>query len=125
MSRPVSRIVRITLSSDTTCSPLSARRDALIAFTAAKALRSMQGICTSPPMGSQVRPRLCSMAISAAFSTCAGVPPSASVSPAAAIEQAEPTSPWQPTSAPLIDAFTLKGVRCSRAAAAGGTIRHR
>ena len=30
------------------------------------------------------------MAISAAFSTCAGVPPSASVRPAAAIEQAEP-----------------------------------
>ena len=47
------------------------------------------------------------MAISAAFSTCAGEPPSTSVSPAAAIEQAEPTSPWQPTSAPLIDAFTL------------------
>ena len=47
------------------------------------------------------------MAISAAFSTCAGDPPSTSVSPAAAIEQAEPTSPWQPTSAPLIDALTL------------------
>jgi hypothetical protein len=30
-----------------------------------------------------------------------------SVSPPAAIEQATPTSPWQPTSAPLIDAFFL------------------
>ena len=33
-------------------------------------LRSMQGIWTSPPIGSQVMPRLCSIAISAAFSTC-------------------------------------------------------
>ena len=47
------------------------------------------------------------MPISAAFSTCSGVPPSTSVSPAAAIEQAEPTSPWQPTSAPEIEAFSL------------------
>jgi hypothetical protein len=48
------------------------------------------------------------MPISAAFSTCAGVPPSAAVRPAAAIEQATPTSPWQPTSAPEIEAFSLK-----------------
>ena len=47
------------------------------------------------------------MPISAAFSTCCGVPPITSASPAAAIEQAEPTSPWQPTSAPEIDAFSL------------------
>lgn len=40
------------------------------------------------------------MAISAAFSTWAGVPPRASAKPAAAIEEADPTSPWQPTSAP-------------------------
>ena len=71
------------------------------------ALRSMHGICTRPPTGSQVRPRLCSTPISAAFSTCSGVPPSTSASPAAAIEQAEPTSPWQPTSAPEIEAFSL------------------
>ena len=45
-----------------------------MAFTAPMALRSMQGICTSPPMGSQVMPRLCSMPISAACSTCALVP---------------------------------------------------
>ena len=50
----------------------SAMRAALIAFTAAIALRSMHGICTRPPTGSQVRPRLCSMPISAAFSTCSG-----------------------------------------------------
>jgi hypothetical protein len=50
---------------------------------------------------------LCSIAISAAFSTCAGLPPWTSASPPAAIEQAEPTSPWQPTSAPLIEAFSL------------------
>ena len=82
-------------------------RAALMALMAAMALRSMQGTCTRPPIGSQVSPRLCSMAISAAFSACAGVPPMTSASAPAAIEQAEPTSPWQPTSAPLMDAFSL------------------
>ena len=47
------------------------------------------------------------MPISAAFSTCAGVPPSTAHSAPAAIEQATPTSPWQPTSAPEIEAFFL------------------
>ena len=47
------------------------------------------------------------MPISAAFSTCALVPPRAATSPPAAIEQATPTSPWQPTSAPEIEAFSL------------------
>ena len=50
----------------------------------------MQGIWTSPPMGSQVRPRQCSIAISAAFSTCCGVPPRISASAPAAIDAAEP-----------------------------------
>ena len=35
------------------------------------------------------------------------LPPIAATSPPAAIEQATPTSPWQPTSAPLIEAFSL------------------
>jgi hypothetical protein len=35
------------------------------------------------------------------------LPPSAAMSPPAAMEQATPTSPWQPTSAPEIDAFSL------------------
>ena len=39
--------------------------------------------------------------------TCSGLPPKISASPAAAIEQATPTSPWQPTSAPEIEAFIL------------------
>ena len=47
------------------------------------------------------------MAISAAFSTCAGVPPRASANPAAAMDDAEPTSPWQPTSAPAMEALVL------------------
>ena len=89
-------------------SPRMAVRAAATAFTAAMALRSMQGIWTSPPTGSQVRPRLCSMPISAAFSTCRGVPPRTAARPAAAIEHAEPTSPWQPTSAPEIEAVFLK-----------------
>ncbi|WP_252386090.1 L-serine ammonia-lyase, iron-sulfur-dependent, subunit alpha, partial [Escherichia coli] len=33
---------------------------------------SMHGICTCPATGSQVSPRLCSIAISAALHTCAG-----------------------------------------------------
>ena len=47
------------------------------------------------------------MPISAACSTSSFVPPSAAASPPAAIEHATPTSPWQPTSAPLIEAFSL------------------
>ena len=39
--------------------------------------------------------------------TCSGVPPITCVSAPAAIEQATPTSPWQPTSAPEIEAFSL------------------
>jgi hypothetical protein len=35
------------------------------------------------------------------------VPPNTAVSAAAAIEHATPTSPWQPTSAPEIEAFSL------------------
>src|SRR5688500_17524217 len=80
MSAPVSRIVFSALSRLTLWEPLPlrARRAALMAFTLAMALRSMHGICTRPPTGSQVRPRLCSMPTSAAFSTCSGVPPSTS-----------------------------------------------
>jgi hypothetical protein len=102
-------MVLMTLSSETLClpSPRSAMREALIAFTAPIALRSMQGICTRPPMGSQVRPRLCSMPISAAFSTWPACRPAPRSGRPAAIEQATPTSPWQPTSAPLIEAFSL------------------
>ena len=47
------------------------------------------------------------MPISAAFSTCSGVPPSTAANPPAAMEQATPTSPWQPTSAPEIEASRL------------------
>ena len=109
MSAPVCTMVLITWSSDTTCwpSPRSARRAALMALMAPMALRSMQGICTCPPTGSQVMPRLCSMPISAAFSARAGVPPSTAASAPAAMEQATPTSPWQPTSAPESEALSL------------------
>lgn len=54
-------------------SPRRAMRAAVTALTAAMPLRSMHGIWTRPPTGSQVRPRLCSMPISAAFSTCSGI----------------------------------------------------
>ena len=50
------------------------------------------------------------MPISAAFSTWSGVPPRTSASPAAAIEHADPTSPWQPTSAPEMEAFSLNRI---------------
>ncbi len=88
-------------------SPASASLAALMALTLPIALRSMHGICTIPPTGSQVSPRWCSIPISAAFSTCAGVPPITARRAPAAIEQATPTSPWQPTSAPEIEAFSL------------------
>src|SRR5262249_25453959 len=60
MSAPVSRMVLMPLSKDTKWwpPPRRAMRAALTAFTAAIAFLSMQGTCTSPPMGSQVRPRL-------------------------------------------------------------------
>lgn len=77
-------------------------------FTAAMALRSMHGTCTCPATGSHVRPRLCSMAISAAMHTCAGLAPNSSARPAAAIEHATPTSPRQPTSAPEIRRSSYK-----------------
>ena len=47
------------------------------------------------------------MPISAAFSACSGVPPITAHSAPAAMLQATPTSPWQPTSAPLRLAFSL------------------
>ena len=75
----------------------------LAAFTAvlaAMAFLSMQGIWTRPATGSQVRPRLCSIPISAAFSIWRGDPPNTAQSPAAAMEQALPTSAWHPPSAP-------------------------
>jgi hypothetical protein len=54
-----------------------------------------------------VSPRLCSSAISAAFSTWALLAPSADARPPDAIADAEPTSPWQPTSAPEMEALRL------------------
>ncbi|MNP54895.1 hypothetical protein D3C76_1494910 [compost metagenome] len=118
MSAPVSRMVRITWSREMKCSPSPRRAicTALIAFTAAMALRSMHGTWTRPPTGSQVSPRLCSRAISAAFSNCGGVAPNTCARPAAAMAQAEPTSPWQPTSAPEIDAFFLHRMPTAAAA---------
>jgi len=71
-------------------------RAADTAVDEAMALRSMHGTWTSPPTGSQVRPRWCSTAISAAFSTWRGVPPRAAQSAPDAMAQAVPTSAWQP-----------------------------
>jgi hypothetical protein len=109
MSRPVWRMVSMTVSNDTRYVPsrCSARRAANTAIDDETALRSMQGTCTSPPAGSQVRPRWCSIAISAAFSTWRGVPPSAAQRAPDAIAQAVPTSAWHPPSTPEIDAFAL------------------
>ena len=60
------------------------------------------------------------MPISAAFSTCALLPPSTAHRPAAAMEQATPTSPWQPTSAPEMEEFSL-----NRPPSAAATARKR
>ena len=72
MSLPV-RYMVATTSSNEILRLAYRKRDRLtelMARMAATALRSMQGICTRPFTGSQVRPRLCSMAISAAYSIC-------------------------------------------------------
>ena len=47
------------------------------------------------------------MPISAAFSTCCGVPEHFAQRAGSHRKQATPTSPWQPTSAPEIEAFSL------------------
>ena len=109
ISAPVTFMVSITLSKETKCCPLprQASRAALTALTAPMALRSIQGTCTRPPTGSHVRPKLCSIPISAALRHLAGSPPKISANAEAAMAQAEPTSPWQPTSAPEMEAFCL------------------
>lgn len=94
ISRPVSRMVTITESSDIFLVP-DKKFDILAAFIAriaATALRSMHGICTSPPIGSQVSPRWCSMAISAAYSIWRRSLPSSSDRADAAIAHAVPIS---------------------------------
>ena len=58
-------------------------------------------------MGSQVRPKWCSRAISAACSIESRLKPYTWAIIADAIEHAEPTSAWQPASAPEIDALNL------------------
>ena len=87
MSRPVSYMVLITASSATRCEPSPRRASdaALIALTAPIALRSMQGIC-EPTHGIAAHAEVMLIPISAAFSICALLPPSAAARPAAAIE---------------------------------------
>ena len=86
-------------------------------FKIVPAFLSIQGICTRPQTGSQVRPRKCSIPIAAAYSICIGVPPNSWVDAPAAIQQAEPISPWQPTSAPEMEAFVFIIVPISPAVA--------
>src|SRR5262245_19378819 len=75
MSFAVSANATIVSSRFTRCLDaisLVAIMKAVQAFTAPKAHRSMQGTCTKPATGSQVIPRWCSKADSAAFSTTFG-----------------------------------------------------
>ena len=110
MSAPVRpHVVSITLiERDAVGAIATHRREvALIALTAPIALRSMHGICTSPPMGSgscrdDARARFRRRSRSARCWRR-----EQPQRPAAAIAAAEPTSPWQPTSAPEMDAFIL------------------
>ena len=82
MSKVILRVSVKKFASDT----------ALIARIAATALRSMQGICTRPAIGSQVKPKWCSIATSAAYSICFKPISNSSARAAAAIQQAEPIS---------------------------------
>src|SRR5690606_10657866 len=111
MSLAVSHMVLTTLSKGTFAlagSESNASSAALMALMAPMQLRSIHGICTNPPMGSQVRPRWCSMAISAAMSTCSGLPPISSVRAAAAMAEDTPISAWQPPMAAEMVAPFLK-----------------
>ena len=95
MSCAVCHMVLMTVSSGILASAgslASASVDAVIALTAPIVFRSMQGICTSPATGSQVRPRWCSSAISAAMATWPGEPPRHWVRPAAAMALETPIS---------------------------------
>ena len=77
------------------------------ALEAPMAFRFWQGFSTRPPMGSQTRPRMLTMAKEAASMHCLGVPPKSSTAADAAMALAEPTSAWQPPSAPAVVAFLV------------------
>ena len=110
MSAPVSRMVLIDLVQRHVCSPSprSAIRAAVIALTdadrvaldardlhqAADRVAGQAEVVLHADLGGVLDLRR----------ACRRAPRPA---PPAAIEQAEPTSPWQPTSAPEIDAFSL------------------
>lgn len=106
------RAAWIASSSEMECTPSddSARFALTTAFTEPTALRSMHGACTRPSTGSQVRPRLCSIAVSAACSITSGLPPMHAAKAPAAIEQLVPTSAMHPPSAALIVAPRLKSM---------------
>src|SRR6476661_4435618 len=102
MSRPVSARVLMVVSRSTRCRAaisLVAITKAIQALTAPKAQRSMQGTCTYPATGSQVIPRWCSSADSAAFSMTRGELSMAWAMNAADMAEATPISDWQPPSA--------------------------
>ena len=108
----------ITLSRETLAllgSPSKAKYEAVMALIAPIEFLSIHGICTKPPIGSQVKPRWCSIAISAAIKTCPGLPPEISVKAAAAIADDTPTSAWQPPMAAEMVAFFLNKVPISPA----------
>src|ERR1700761_7947355 len=118
MSWAVFHIVLMTASRETLAKSgvlWRASWEAVMALIAPMVLRSMQGIWTRPPMGSQVRPRWCSMAISAAIMAWRWLPPTHSVRAAAAMAELTPISAWQPPIAAEMVAPFLKMLPISEA----------
>ena len=79
----------------------------MTALTAPKALRSMQGTCTRPRDRVAGHAEVVLERDLGGVLDLGGLPPRTAQRPAAAIAEAEPTSPWQPTSAPEIEALCL------------------
>ena len=95
MSLAVWAIAAMVASKSIRCldaTSLLAMAQAVQALTAPNAHRSMHGTCTYPATGSQVMPRWCSSADSAAFSVTRGVALYAAAIKAAAIADATPIS---------------------------------
>src|SRR6185369_4942308 len=111
MSLAVSARARIVASRSMRCREaisLLAIAYAVHALTAPKAHRSMHGTCTYPATGSQVMPRWCSKADSAAFSRTCGEESYTWAINAAAIADATPISDWHPPSAAASVALCLQ-----------------
>ncbi len=97
----------------------SARRAAVTAVDAAIALRSIQGICTSPPIGIAGEPEVVLHRDLGRVLDLPGGATSHGGEGSAANAYAEPTSAWHPPPAPEIEGFAPEQRAEARSASAG------